>query len=180
MKKLLLTLAVVFTAATSQAAAIGWSFDTSGYGSADWGNANPSPFTGYIAYLVTDAQLAQLVNSDGLLDKDKWNTSLTLGNITINKKGVGLTDIDGYNQNDYVKVYTIFFEGSSVVKDTTPYMITDYIDGTFGAIGGVPAAFVWGDNTPTSFGGWSQIPEPATMALVGIGIVAFGLRRRRK
>jgi len=27
---------------------------------------------------------------------------------------------------------------------------------------------------------WTPIPEPATMALVGIGIVAFGLRRRRK
>ena len=27
---------------------------------------------------------------------------------------------------------------------------------------------------------WEQIPEPATMALVGIGIVALGLRRRRK
>ena len=27
---------------------------------------------------------------------------------------------------------------------------------------------------------WKPIPEPATMALVGIGIVAFGLHRRRK
>jgi len=27
---------------------------------------------------------------------------------------------------------------------------------------------------------WQQIPEPATMALLGIGIVAVGLRRRRK
>jgi len=27
---------------------------------------------------------------------------------------------------------------------------------------------------------WVQVPEPATMALVGIGIVALGLRRRRK
>ena len=29
-------------------------------------------------------------------------------------------------------------------------------------------------------GTWTQIPEPATMALLGIGVVALGLRRRRK
>ena len=28
--------------------------------------------------------------------------------------------------------------------------------------------------------GWKPVPEPATMALLGIGIVAVGLRRRRK
>ena len=35
-------------------------------------------------------------------------------------------------------------------------------------------------NIAKTIGVWTPIPEPATMALVGIGIVAFGLRRRRK
>ena len=172
MKNLLTMLAVTLLAVTTHAGAIGWSVDTSSLG------GSPNPYAGYIAYLVDANDLEALLASDGKLDKDAWSTSLTLSNATISNKGLITKDVGSYAEGAVVEVYTILFKAGSVEKGVTEYAISSPISNKFGASGNAAYSF------PTSSFGtwqkWSDVPEPTTMALLGLGVAALGLRRRRK
>jgi len=182
MKKLLTTLAVALVAASTHAGAINWSLDFSEMPPTPgaYGNTNPNPYYGYVAYLVTADQLAALTNSEGLLLEEGWGApGSTLASLTVTKKGGGAIDVGEWINTSF-DVYTILFStAGAVVAGTTGYSISGPVTLVFGPSGNPEANFEYG-TFPAWETNWEPIPEPATMALLGIGIVAVGLRRRRK
>jgi len=77
------------------------------------------------------------------------------------------------------QVKTLFM----VVFDAGDYDSADKFQLTTGitkTLGSATQTFGFGTEGLLQPGNWEGIPEPATMALVGVGIVALGLRRRRK
>jgi len=186
MKKILMTLAVALVAASTYAGQINWTIDLSDLPGGPWNTTtNPHPWTGYIAYLVTPDQLAALT-TDGLLDEDKWGAA-TLSSMTIGKRGTASGLYGSYGAGTEISLYVILFNTTGpVVAGTTGYMISGPVTREFGASGDPEWAFEYGTfgseglTLPAFQTEWSVIPEPATMALLGIGVVAVGLRRRRK
>ena len=185
MKKLLSTMALICLVSSAHAAKISW---TTG------AIVGPTPPGGNIvggaAYLfdtsVTGISVAAITaaikdgtfESGGYADKAVFpeQTTVTPGAV------MSMTDIEmdraGWESGVEKTLFMVVF-----TADGSQFKITDTLTRTMGP---TTATFGFGTNidgpgtSPLAVAAWQPVPEPATMALLGIGIVAVGLRRRRK
>ena len=183
MKKIISILTVIGAINTVNAAAVGW---TSGSMLLPDGE---SYATGVKAYLFDASVVSASVLEASILD----GTFLTGGNAVKALKEVTTTGTAtvGSAVSSFEKVppygevavtlYMVVFDTNSF--DTADwYKISSPITQTL--VDGFTTTFPFGatipsPGTPINNIAWQQIPEPATMALLGIGVVAFGLRRRK-
>ena len=173
MKKAIAVLSATLLTISAHAVAVTWNFGTLYAPNVDgsFGAAVAPGATGYTAtvYFFTDAGCTTSFNPiDG-------TTSSTINGLSsISAQASQINQLFA-NETTYYALFVITANtanGQFEMVSTKPYTVV------FGKTGNAPTiTFGTGGYMPSA---WTVIPEPATMALLGVGVVAFGLRRRRK
>ena len=182
MKKLITLFVLLGMAVSAQAGAVNWICSGAVESPDSKGDYNGSKVEGVVAYLfnVADISLSEVVTAieDGQFSTvvgDALESRYTvLGNITAgNVQGGALT----YPNSSHQEFFMVVFNTDDYT--TATWYTTGEKDGNMAAGG---QTLTLNFNAAAMAGSWSviPIPEPATMALLGIGVVALGLRRRRK
>jgi len=185
MKKLILTVLACSFACAMQAASMTWStgaLKTAGINGAMTGTAL---FPGFVyCFLGADNSAAKIAAAGGA---NTWQNFVTAqgsaGNELSNYTKATASNGIAYQSTASTQTFTggtsfylVIFDGSSA-QSAGNYMVTTVMIKTLGSGGSQLYAF------GTANGGyvpsvWSPIPEPATLALMGIGLAVVGLRRK--
>jgi len=112
--------------------------------------------------------------------------SLVVGDLLILEIGGGLSDVIRFNPTGQLVFYSDTTDGLGALADTgfptAFYANTFSLTETSGTIFYVPAAnqpgFVPGFQTRYTFIS-DEVPEPATLAMLGLGLLTLGATRRR-
>jgi len=167
MKKLVMMLAFALVAGMSQAAVIKWSTGTiytPGVGGA-FGSAVGNTSGTYLAmvYFYTDAgALNGITLTGGFSD----NSTTAVAKSVLNSATVGYTFLN--NVTYYGKVVVTSTDGNWQMVSS---LATCALPGT----GDLTFNFTTAGAMPSQ---WTAVPEPTSMALLALGAVAVGLRRK--
>jgi len=187
MKKLMIALAAVATAAIANAASINWGTSTS---LAD-PSGNPADGSGYITmYLFSidsTAYASLTAGGEAGVAAKVWSTygsNLATATDSYPDDGMGqifLADPNSYGVNEtaYAAIILTYDEGAGVthyIGNAASFTFAADIDKEVADLD----AFVGGDvgamSTPT---GWAAVPEPTSGLLMLLGMAGLALRRRR-
>lgn len=162
-----------------------------------WGNSSSTKIVGAdgTTGLAADAFFAQLI----FVPAGTSVSSLPIGSFKDGLTGYGVSDLKTagmtagvfnvltnytYSEEDGMAKGATFFIRVWTKDGNYLDVMADGVNGsdlftTTAADDGGTDTFTW---VAGVYGGnsWQAVPEPATMALLGMGIVAIGLRRRRK
>jgi len=138
-------------------------------------------------FLVTETQYNGLYGAGNDLSlKDYVHAEMVAGTYdyktgasnVVKSQGATNRVANWIGEGDYAIGETGYMLAIFVLSDShgTDWFIVNVASETIPASGNDPTA----PSIASGIGVWTPVPEPATMALVGIGIVAFGLRRRQK
>ena len=179
MKKIITVMAAILTISVANAADIRWQSPATAIL-----NSTNLP-SGAVAYLfdasVVSAATVEAAIKDGtfmtaLIDNNKHaatDMTLSTGAILLDK------DMTSWLPGQEKTLFMVIFNASTF-GTATQFKLTDAITDELSA-GQTTFNFgSGGASSPFALAPWQPVPEPATMALLGIGIVAVGLRRRRK
>ena len=164
MKKIIVTLGAVFMAASLQAAIVAW---TSGV------LYIPNASTGVYGALADTVAITGTITFY-TFDGENYTEFTTTGITSTGTTKSGL--LNGETGNNF-EASTTYYANLYLLDPTGKWYLEDnsFVEVKVPASGPGAANFNFGTT-----GSWQPIPEPATLALLGIGVMAFGLRRRRK
>ena len=180
MKKLMMTLAVVVTAAVAQAASFDWK--TSATGKLYEAGSTTATITG-TAYIFDVAATTQQSVLDAFVQNKTWTTG-SLDNKAVSAGKITATNGEAFNYgtsgNDYY-FYVALVDGDNI-------FISDTVKGTASDVGyqgvsfNLKTASQLAASTSATFtaGGWySAVPEPTSGLLLLLGMAGLALRRKQ-
>jgi hypothetical protein len=157
-----------------------------------WGSADISGSAGALTYQTgwvvalyedvdKDGWSSSLINSDGTTNSDDlWlgvTTTLDVGG----KAGTAWLSNFDFTSDDLDfsdRVYSVVFN-SAVIGDATHYQITS-LSNQGNAWFELPDTEIDDTYTTQTVGDWQAVPEPGTMVLFGLGMMAIAAKTRKR
>jgi hypothetical protein len=196
-KSMLIFIVAMCLGGIAQAATFQWSIGSVGVNVVGYdGNALPIGSTVMIFWdkdlgglnLLTAANKATWASSPGAILDQTMLTTASSGLLFPIKQNTGITWntsgdtvwnstlLPGQSSGSQT-FYALIIDSSSVATANHYFLTTGVtVTAPTSAIGALSVTF--GTRVPTAGNQWTTIPEPATMALFGVGLVVLGLRRR--
>ena len=173
MSKIFLGMVAIFLATSMQAAQIQWNSGalyTPNSTTGAYTTLTGEVSTGYIATITFYTRTG--TGTPG----DEYVYTLVTGVTGTVSEGTNKSSIITGATSDSFAANTYYYASIYITDPSGKwYLAQDYKEVYIPSSGPGSAPFSFGTS-----GSWSLVPEPATMALLGIGVVAVGLRRRRK
>jgi len=182
MKKMFFVISMVCATMAANAASISWGIDNFTIPplqvGEQWGAS------GATAYLFVGNNTAGIADA---IENGTFSTASNVGQLITAYGGASSPPVPTVPTVDIYNLFVVVIGTKAGINpdlDEQYYMISSVKQGLSyeGTSEAEAIVFEIGDFAGFNGGTWKPIPipEPATMALVGIGIVALGLRRRRK
>ena len=183
MKKIIIALAIVATAAISQAASINWSIANNAFPKADTDTVNTSRTANYTVMLFAESSRADVMSILGAGTTDGLSAlafvDATKTKVTGKASGV-VTDVSAGAQTVFAVVFDTF-NSEMTLADAKNYITSSSI--TENSYSGTDAATSL-DFTAANFAtsNWTAmaIPEPTSGLLLLLGVAGLALRRKQK
>lgn len=181
MKKSLTFLAIVLVAVVSQAATLTWKSGTFYLKNGAKAGATGAPaVTAY--FILTDAANVASFNADNYIADNVDPSSGFKGSydktVTANALGANWSNQGNYNAGDsqgMIMLFTYQLDGQYYAYATAATG-TIGADGKSGNVNNMASAI--GTASAAQSAGWTAVPEPTAIALIALGLAAFGLKRK--
>ena len=185
MKKMLTIAAIVLMAVISQAVQVGWNVAT---GSADYAN------NAYNVFVIGQKGVTSVAQITELLDAGKDVSSYVFGSGTLNSAGTGSVGATSASAGSItpasypatITSFAVVFDSGTPTAGKSMYVaisgqanqtktVSNANASTITLATGNVNSIVSNSSNWKSFG---AVPEPTTVALLAIGLAAFGLKRK--